>query len=123
MDSLDQKPTTVSDPLELIAKLRSGNDYWHELAKSLPALQRLGYDWLAIESETGIERATQSIWTIAGQVYDTLKAQPNFPTEKLKFFDAEDSEFKLYPMRVLSVNARGPVAEYIVDHQLNTTVR
>ena len=123
MDSVDQKPAAVGDPRELLAKLREGSDYWHELAKCLPALQRLGYDWLAIESETGLERATQSIWTIAGQVYDSLKAQASFPQEKLKYFNTEDSEFKLYPMRVLSVSARAPVAEYIVDHNLNTTVR
>ena len=123
MDSADQKPAAVVDPRELLAKLREGSDYWHELAKCLPALQRLGYDWLAIESETGLERATQSIWTIAGQVYDSLKAQANFPQEKLKYFNTEDSEFKLYPMRVLSVSARAPVAEYIVDHNLNTTVQ
>lgn len=122
MDSWDKRPQPVEDPQELLTKLKSGNDYWHELAKSLPALQRLGYDWLAIESETGIERVTQSIWTIAGQVYDSLKAQANFPQEKLRYFNTEDSEFKLYPMRVLSVSARAPVAEYIVDHNLNTTV-
>ena len=75
-----------------------------------------------IENETGIERALQIIWAIAGLVYDTLKAGGNFPAEKLQYFDAEDSEYKLYPMRILPVDARASVAEYIVDQNLSTTV-
>lgn len=124
MDSPDQaaKHAVAEDPQQLLAKLKTGAGQWHELARALPALQRAGFDWLAIEAETGLERVLQSIWTIAGQVYDSLKQQANFPEEKLKYFNIEDSEYKLYPMRILAVSARGPVAEYIVDHDLNTTV-
>ena len=122
MDSADAKQPVTEDPQKLLAKLKTGTGHWHELARALPALQRAGFDWLAIEAETGLERALQSIWTIAGQVYDSLKQQANFPQEKLKYFNPEDSEYKLYPMRILAVTARGPVAEYIVDHDLNTTV-
>ncbi|KAL0038772.1 hypothetical protein WJX79_007235 [Trebouxia sp. C0005] len=121
MDSLDAKQPVAEDPQKLLAKLKTGAGYWHELARALPALQRAGFDWLNIEAETGLERALQSIWTIAGQVYDSLKEQANFPQEKLKYFNPEDSEYKLYPMRILAVTARGPVAEYIADHDLNTT--
>ncbi len=122
MDSLDAKQPVAEDPQKLLAKLKTGAGYWHELARALPALQRAGFDWLNIEAETGLERALQSIWTIAGQVYDSLKEQANFPQEKLKYFNPEDSEYKLYPMRILAVTARGPVAEYIADQDLNTTV-
>jgi len=122
MDSLDAKQPVAEDPQKLLAKLKTGAGYWHELARALPALQRAGFDWLNIEAETGLERALQSIWTIAGQVYDSLKEQANFPQEKLKYFNPEDSEYKLYPMCILAVTARGPVAEYIADHDLNTTV-
>ena len=124
MDSPDDARHTVAeDPQKLLQKLKTGNGYWHELATALPALQRAGFDWLAIEADTGLERALQSIWTIAGQVFESLKQQANFPDEKLRYFNTEDSEYKLYPMRVLAVQARGPVAEYIVDHDLNTKVR
>ncbi|KAL3138408.1 hypothetical protein ABBQ32_006204 [Trebouxia sp. C0010 RCD-2024] len=116
----DAKHPVAEDPQKLLQKLKTGNGYWHELATALPALQRAGFDWLAIEAETGLERALQSIWTIAGQVFESLKQQANFPDEKLRYFNTEDSEYKLYPMRVLAVQARGPVAEYIVDHDLNT---
>ena len=124
MDSSDQaaRHPVAEDPQKLLQKLKNGTGYWHELATALPALQRAGFDWLAIEAETGLERALQSIWTIAGQVFETLKQQNNFPNEKLAYFNTEDSEYKLYPMRVLAVQARGPVAEYIVDHDLNTKV-
>ena len=125
MDSPDQaaQHPVAEDPQKLLQKLKTGNGYWHELATALPALQRAGFDWLAIEAETGLERALQSIWTIAGQVFESLKQQANFPDEKLRYFNVEDSEYKLYPMRVLAVQARGPVAEYIVDHNLNTKVK
>lgn len=123
MDSPDDARHPVAeDPQKLLQKLKTGNGYWHELATALPALQRAGFDWLAIEADTGLERALQSIWTIAGQVFESLKQQANFPDEKLRYFNTEDSEYKLYPMRVLAVQARGPVAEYIVDHDLNTKV-
>ena len=123
MDSPEQaKQHKSADPQKLLAKLKTGAGHWHELAKALPMLQRAGFDWLAIESETGLERALQSIWTIAGQVYESLQQSSNFPQEKLKYFDPEDSEYKLYPMRLLAVSARGPVAEYIADHDLNTKV-
>ena len=123
MDSPEQaKQYSSDDPQKLLKKLKTGSGHWHELAQALPALQRAGFDWLAIESETGLERALQSIWTIAGQVYDSLQQQATCPKEKLSYFDPEDSEYKLYPMRLLAVNARGPVAEYIVDHDLNTKV-
>lgn len=118
-----EKQAAAANPQELLAKLKSNAGYWHELAKYLPILQAAGYDWMYIENETGIERALQSIWAIAGLVYDTLKAAGNFPAEKLPYFDAEDSEYKLYPMRILPVDARASVAEYIVDQNLSTTVR
>ena len=123
MDRPDAKQPVAEDPQKLLAKLKTGAGHWHELARSLPALQRAGFDWLNIEAETGLERVLQSIWTIAGQVYDSLKEQSDFPQEKLAYFNPEDSEYKLYPMRILAVTARAPVAEYIVDHDLNTTVR
>lgn len=52
----------------MLGKLKTGAGYWHELAKLLPALQRLGFDAQAVELATGLERPLQSVWAISEQV-------------------------------------------------------
>lgn len=53
---------------EMLNRLRSLSGQWHQLAKVLPALQAAGFDGVAVEEETGLERKTQNVWNTAVQV-------------------------------------------------------
>lgn len=41
---------------------------WPDLAKIIPALNRVGLDGVAIEEATGIERVQQNMWATAASV-------------------------------------------------------
>lgn len=53
---------------EMLNRLRAGAGHWHQLARLLPALQRAGYDAVAVEEATGLERRLQNVWGSAAQV-------------------------------------------------------
>lgn len=52
----------------MLAKLRAQSESWYKLAAYLPQLTRAGYDSIAIEADTGLEKIQQSVWTVAVEV-------------------------------------------------------
>lgn len=108
-------PEQSMSPEEMLGRLRSQAGHWHELARFLPALQRAGYDSVAVEEATGLERRVQNVWNTAAQVYESVRGV--LPREQLAHFDAE-GEVLLYELRFLSVRQRAPAAAYIVENNL-----
>jgi hypothetical protein len=102
---------------EMLNRLRSQAGHWHELAKYLPALHRAGYDSIAVEEATGLERRTQNVWNTAAQVYESIKASGQLSAAELAHFDAEGEDL-LHELRFLSVRQRTPVAAYVVRYNL-----
>lgn len=108
-------PEQRMSPEEMLGRLRSLAGHWHELARFLPALQRAGYDSVAVEEATGLERRVQNVWNTAAQVYESVKGV--LPPDQLAHFDVE-GEVLLYELRFLSVRQRAPAAAYIVENNL-----
>jgi hypothetical protein len=108
-------PEQCMSPEEMLGRLRSLAGHWHELARFLPALQRAGYDSVAVEEATGLERRVQNVWNTAAQVYESVKGV--LPPDQLAHFDVE-GEVLLYELRFLSVRQRAPAAAYIVENNL-----
>jgi hypothetical protein len=109
-------PEQCMSPEEMLGRLRSLAGHWHELARFLPALQRAGYDSVAVEEATGLERRVQNVWNTAAQVYESVKGV--LPPDQLAHFDVE-GEVLLYELRFLSVRQRAPAAAYIVENNLS----
>ncbi len=52
----------------MLNRIRAGAGHWHELARLLPGLAAAGYEATTVDAETGVERRTQSRWTVSLQV-------------------------------------------------------
>lgn len=102
---------------EMLSRLRSLTGHWYELAKFLPALQRAGYDGVAVEEATGLERKVQNVWSSAAPVRASIAASGQLSPEVLAHFDAEGEDL-LYELRFLSVRQRAPAAAYIAERNL-----
>jgi hypothetical protein len=86
---------------------------WHQLAGLLRSLQAAGLDAMAVEVETGLERATQALWQTAAQVYASLKSDAVFPSEAMPAFDSPPGAPALHELRNLPADARRGAAEYL----------
>ena len=102
-------------PEAMLERLRSLNGHWYELAKLLPLLARAGYDGMAVEEATGLERKTQNVWGTAAQVHESIRGV--IPDAALAHYDVEGEEL-LYELRFLSIKQRAPVATYIAERNL-----
>ena len=72
MDAEEATPQAAEgqgDPQQMLGNLRQGTGHWHDLARFLPRLQRLGYDSVLIEQETGMERRVQDKWQVSPHVW------------------------------------------------------
>ena len=108
--------SSSSEPFDVetaLAKLRAQAGPWHQLAALLPQLQRAGIDAMAVELETGLERATQALWQTAAQVFASLKSDALFPAAALPAFDSPPGAPALHELRNLPADARRGAAEYL----------
>jgi len=96
-----------------LSRVRAGAGPWHQLAALLPQLTQAGIDAMAVEVETGLERATQALWQTAAQVYLSLKADELFPAAALPAFDSRPGAPALHELRNLPADARRGAAEYL----------
>jgi hypothetical protein len=120
MEKADMGPDAPESSMssdEMLNRLRGLSGHWHQLAKFLPALQRMGIDGMAVEEATGLERKTQNVWNTAAQVHESIAAPGLLSPEDLAHFDAE-GEYLLYELRFLSVRQRAPVASFIAQRNL-----
>ena len=96
-----------------LSRVRARAGPWHQLAALLPRLQAAGIDAMAVEVETGLERATQALWQTAAQVFASLRSDGLFPAAALPAFDSPPGAPALHELRNLPADARRGAAEYL----------
>ena len=94
--------------------MRARGGHWRTLAGLLPGLARSGVDAMAVEVETGVERATQALWATAAQVHSSLKS--DLHADALSAFDGADSgPATLNELRNLARDVRAAAALYLAE--------
>jgi len=78
-----------TDPERMLMMLRGRVGMWHTLAKYIRPLQQRGYQPNDLFDATGIEPKEQALWVTWLACYASLKESPNFPEEKLDYFNNE----------------------------------
>lgn len=119
-DSAQNKERSTGSPQDMLAKLRAQSESWYKLAAYLPQLTRAGYDSIAIEADTGLEKIQQSVWTVAVEVYQSLQRSGECSKETLNYFDREGADVLLYELRFNAGPSRPDAATYIAENQLDT---
>ena len=87
----DQKVTEDLDANQMVMMLSQRAGHWFQLAKYIPALQKMGYVPDRIFDETGIENKEQVLWQTWLATYASLKSSKEFPDELLSYFESEYS--------------------------------
>ena len=108
--------SSSSEPFDIdiaLSRVRASAGPWHQLAALLHRLSAAGLDAMAVEVETGLERATQAVWQTSAQVYSSLKQDALFPAEALPAFDSRPGAPALHELRNLPADARRGAAEYL----------
>ena len=108
--------SSSSEPFDIeiaLSRIRARAGPWHQLAALLPQLSSAGIDAMAVEVETGLERATQALWQTAAQVFASLESDGLFPAAALPAFDSGPGALALHELRNLPADARRGAAEYL----------
>lgn len=110
----DQKVTEDLDANQMVMMLSQRAGHWFQLAKYIPALQKMGYVPDRIFDETGIENKEQVLWQTWLATYASLKSSKEFPDELLSYFESEYSGAPcLSQINILPSRKRNAAAEFI----------
>jgi len=102
---------------EMIAIVRARAKPWYELSHYIQALTLLGISPTKIADATGVSPIEQSNYHVQSFVYDSLEENPEFPKEKLAYFNNPQLNV-LLELRELTDEERPAAAEYCVDRRL-----
>lgn len=116
----EEAEAAAASPQDMLRRLQAQAGRWHELARLLPLLQAKGFDAMAVEEATGLERRMQNVWTSASSIYRSLDKSGEVSSRTMQYFDSPGGELLLHELRFLSLKQRIAAVEYIASSELDT---
>lgn len=103
----------------LLSTLTTRSDYWYNLAKAFPRLYQEGLTAPILAELINVEPARQNIWSVASNVFGTLKRSGELSKDELIYFNNEETGPDcLMELRFLDVERRIEGARYIAQQAL-----